>query len=141
MGRTLRTAVNPFFEIGAEVRYKNSRMKFPAPASYLVHSGRNTAWIQRDGRSQLVSVEQLEHPANSFPLELAQPMQENASDPPASSIVSSLVRDKGLSAATSPQSAQVSAAPLSPVLLRRSQRLAAGVRPPVRLGFQEKEAE
>ena len=54
-----RPAVNPFFKIGQPVLYRNNSMKMPAKASYVVHTGRNTAWIVMGDRTHFVSAGQL----------------------------------------------------------------------------------
>ena len=57
---TPRPAINPFFEIGKSVLYRNNSMREPIEASYLTHAGRNTAWIVANDRTRFVSVDQLQ---------------------------------------------------------------------------------
>ena len=123
-----RPAINPFFEIGQPVLYRNNSMKVPTEASYIVHAGRNTAWITTGDRTRFVSVDQL----HSHDAKILSPCQDAS--------LSNLVSTPPMS----PLEHQVSAQPASasepttpsPAGLRRSQCLAQGVPRPIHYGWE-----
>jgi len=47
--------------VAQSIKYQNNNMSQPVNGRYLIHSGKNTAWIQRDDNNvtQMISVEQL----------------------------------------------------------------------------------
>ena len=120
-----RPAINPFFEIGQPVLYRNNSMKMPTEASYIIHAGRNTAWIAMGDRTRFVSVDQLRsHDVKMLPPSQDAPLSHLASTPPLQHQVS---------AQSTPASEPTTLSPAGP---RRSQRLAQGVPCPIRYGWE-----
>ena len=147
-----RPAVNPFFEVGQPVLYRNSLMKTPIPASYIVHAGRNTAWIATGNQTRFVSVEQLqEDTASVQPSDLwgnsalVQPVSPNAApsrmhkEPSLPVIRHPTIEPDMYSHSIGPSPAPPRVSGPSPKKppeeLRRSQRLAQGVPRPNRYGW------
>ena len=77
-----RPAINPFFEIGQPVLYRNNSMKMPTEASYIIHAGHNIAWIAMGDRTRFVSVDQLHsHDVKMLPHSQDAPLSHLASTP------------------------------------------------------------
>ena len=126
-----RPAINPFFEIGQPVLYRNNAMRVPAEASYVVHAGRNTAWISTGNRSRLVSVDQLrDHNINTVPSDNAVPSSEPNASP--TSPLNNKMPEEPTQASTPVQEPATTPSSVGP---RRSRRLANGVPRPIRYGW------
>ena len=94
-------------------------MKMPTEASYIVHAGRNTAWIMMGDRTRFVSVDQRRsYDAKMLPSSQDAPLFHLASTP----LMSPL--EHQVSAQSTPASEPTTPSPAGP---RCSQRLAQGV--------------
>ena len=76
-----RPAVNHSFEVGQAVLHRNNSMKMVMTASYLIHAGRNTAWINTGNKTRFVSVEQLHNHDALTVAVFGQPPSSLDSDP------------------------------------------------------------
>ena len=123
-----RPAINPFFEIGQPVLYRNNSMKMPTEALYIVHAGCNIAWIAMGDCTHFVSVDQLRsYDAKMLPPSQDAPLSHLASTPPMSPL------EHQVSTQSTPASEPTTLSPAGP---HRSQHLAQGVPHPIHYGWE-----
>jgi len=60
LGFKPRTTVNTGFSSGQTMIYKHPKLKDPEPVKFIVQAGNNTAWINKENKTLLASLSQLE---------------------------------------------------------------------------------